>query len=361
MAWYTPSVIPRLARYVLREAAGLYVLGALSLCLLLSIDLLSVLARFLVEQGATWASVGRLLLFKLPWFLHLTLPVAVVFAVLLVSGRLAKDAELRAAYAGAVPPRALLVPLVAGGVLVSGIALVNNGWLEPLGEAAYQAEIQGFLYVRPPAATQTDAAFVVPDQGVFSAARIRADRDVPGHAELLGVLAVLGDGTVVSAVRGRWDAEARTWALEEVERTIPAGERERLAQLTLPFALEATPEETLARPQQQTLTELSRRVQAAQAVGADASAPRFEFHRRVADASSAAVFALVAASLGLRVRGRGSGFGWTIVLLVVFWAAWTFTGALFENGVLGPAVAAWSTPALVAVIGLLLAWRVMHR
>ncbi len=354
-------MIPRLARYVLREAAGLYVFGAASLCLLLSIDLLSVLARFLVEQGASWASIGRLLLFKLPWFLHLTLPVAVVFAILLVCGRLAKDAELRAAYAGAVPPAALLAPLVAGGLLVSALALVNNGWLEPIGEAAYQAEIQGFLYVRPPAATQTDAAFVVPDQGVFAAARVRAERDASERAELLGVLAVLDDGTIVSAVRGTWDSSSRTWELEDVERVPPGGERERLPQLTLPFELEATPEETLARPLQQTLTELSRRVQAAEAVGADAAAPRFEMHRRVADASSAAVFALVAGALGLRVRGRGGGFGWTIALLVTFWAAWTLTGGMFESGVLSPAVAAWSTPALVAAIGVVLAWRVTHR
>jgi len=339
----------------------LYLLGASSLCLLLSIDLLSVLARFLVEQGATWESVGRLLLFKLPWFLHLTLPVAVVFAVLLVSGRLAKDAELRAAYAGAVPPGALLRPLVLGGLLVSVVALVNNGWLEPLGETAYQAEIQGFLYVRPPAATQTDAAFVVPDQGVFAAARIRAERDASHRAELLGVLALLDDGTLVTAPRGSWDAIARTWALDDVERTTPDGERELLAQLTLPFALEATPEETLARPQQQTLTELRRRVQAAEAAGADASAPRFELHRRIADASSATVFALVAGALGLRVRGRGGGFGWTIALLVAFWAAWTLTGGLFESGVLGPIAAAWATPALVASVGAVLAWRVTHR
>jgi lipopolysaccharide export system permease protein len=354
-------VIPRLARYVLREAAGLYVVGAASLCLLLSIDLLSVLARFLVEQGATWASVGRLLLFKLPWFLHLTLPVAVVFAVLLVSGRLAKDAELRAAYAGAVAPTALLVPLVGGGLLVSALALVNNGWLEPLGEAAYQAEIQGFLYVRPPAATQTDAAFVIPDQGVFAAARIRAERDAGHRAELLGVLAVLHDGTVITAPRGTWDGAQRVWSLEEAERTTPTGERTLVAELSLSFELEATPEETLARPQQQTLTELVRRVGAAEAAGADAAASRFELHRRVADASSAAVFALVAAALGLRVRGRGGGFGWTIALLVTFWAAWTLTGGLFESGVLGPAVAAWATPALVASIGAALAWRVTHR
>jgi lipopolysaccharide export system permease protein len=353
--------MPRLARYVLREASGLYLLGIAGLCLMLSIDFLTVLARFLVEQGASAAAVGRLLAFKAPWFLHLTLPIAVVFAVLLASGRLAKDGELRAAYAGGVPPLRLLWPLVAAGALVSGVAAVNNGWLEPYGEAAYQREIQGFLYARPPTATQSDAAFQVPDEGVFFAGRLRAERDDPRRAELSGVLVIQSDGTVLAAPRGTWDARERTWTLYDVEVSAADGVRTIVSTLTIPFSLASTPEETLARPQQQTLTDLAQRISTLQAAGADASAPSFELHRRLADASSAAVFALVAAALGLRVRGRGGAFAWTIALLVLFWAAWTLTGGLFESGVLRPVAAAWSTPALVGAIGAVLAWRVSSR
>jgi lipopolysaccharide export LptBFGC system permease protein LptF len=89
------------------------------------------------------------------------------------------------------------------------------------------------------------------------------------------------------------------------------------------------------------VSDLRRRVQSLEAAGADASGPRFELQRRLADASSAAVFALVAGALGLRVRGRAGGFAWTIALLVLFWAAWTLTGTLYESGVLGPTLAAW--------------------
>lgn len=354
-------MIPRLARSLLREASGLYLLGIAGLCLLLSIDFLTVLARFLIEQGAGLGTVGRLLAFKAPWFLHLTLPLGVVFAVLLTSGRMAKDAELRAAYAGGVPPLALLWPLVAAGALVSLVAVVNNGWLEPVGERAYQAEIQGFLYARPPAATQMDAAFVVPEHGVFFAGRLRADRDDPSRAELSGVLAVLPDGTVYAAQRGWWDAASRTWSLEEAEVTRPDGSRSIEGTATLAFPLASTPEETLERPQQQTLADLGERIRSLEAAGADAGQPRFELHRRLADASSAAVFALVAGAVGLRVRGRSSGFAWTIVLLVLFWATWTLTGAMHDSGVLRPTVAAWSTPALVGAIGAVLAWRVGTR
>lgn len=350
----------RLGRYLLREAAGLYALGLAGLCLLLSIDLLSVLARFLVEQSASLTQIARLVVFKFPWFLHLTLPLAVVFAVLVAAGRLAKDAELKAAYAGGVPPLRLLGPLVIAGLGVSAVALAVNGWLEPWGEAAYQADIQGFLYARPPAATQTDAAFVVEGVGTFYAARLRADRDDPARAELTGVLAVLDDGRTVTAPRGTWDATARTWSLEGARVT--AGGADATATTTsdglaLPFPLESTPEATLTRPAQLTLTALSERIAERRTVGADAAEERFALHRRLADASSAAVFALAAGALALRVRGRGAGLALTIAMLVGFWATWTLTGTLFERGVLGPVAAAWATPGVVAIAGLgLAAW-----
>jgi len=356
-------VTSRLARYLVREVAGLYLLGVAALCLLLSIDLLSVLARFLVEHAADAGTVARLVGFKLPWFLHLTLPLAVLFAVLVASGRLAKDAELKAAYAGGVPPVRLLLPLAAVGVVVALAAVVVNGWLEPWGEAAYQAEIQRFLYVRPPAATQTDAAFAVEGVGTFFAGRLRADRDDPTRAELSGALAVLADGRTVTAPRGVWDANDRTWTLEDAQVTNAGASEATLASapLVLPFPLESTPEQTLARPSQQTLTQLAARVRDLREAGGDVAEARFALHRRLADASSAAVFALAAGALALRVRGRSAGLGWTIALIVAFWASWTLTGTLFEQGVLGAWAAAWATPIGVAAAGVGLGWWVSTR
>lgn len=353
----------RLARYLVREVAGLYLLGVAALCLLLSIDLLSVLARFLVEHDASAGTVARLVFFKLPWFLHLTLPLAVVFAVLVASGRLAKDAELKAAYAGAVPPVRLLLPLTAVGLAVASVAVVVNGWLEPWGEAAYQAEIQRFLYVRPPAATQTDAAFAVEGVGTFFAARLRADRDDPTFAELSGVLVVLADGRTVTAPRGVWSADARTWTLEGARVTTALASEGVLERepLSLPFPLESTPEQTLTRPAQQTLTQLSTRVRDQREAGGNVGEALFALHRRLADASSAAVFALAAGALALRVRGRSAGLGWTIALMVAFWASWTLTGSLFGQGVVGPYVAAWATPAAVGAAGVGLGWWVSTR
>ena len=348
----------RLPRALLRETAGLYPLGVGAICLLLSIDQLSVLARFLIEQGASIRDVLLLLLYRLPWFLHLALPVGVVFAILLTGGRWAKDSELKAAYSLGVPPRALLTPLVFFGLVVGVLTLLNNGFLEPKGEEAYQRRIDAFIYARPPAALQLNAAYQIAGD-VFFASRVRTVDGDPTVANLEGVLVLLQDGTLSTAPTGSWDSDARTWTLHRVQTSRPGEAPTTSDQTTVPFLLETTPSDTLARPAQLPLGRLIEQLRIVRAAGGDATELTFSLHRRLADAFSAAIFATFAGAIALRVRGRAAGFAWTIVLLVGFWALWVLAGNLFESGAVQPVLAAWLTPGLAGVGATFLAWRTL--
>lgn len=334
----------------------MFVLGVAGVSLLLSIDLLSVLARFLIEHDADLPTVGRLLASKTPWFLHLAMPVAATFAVLVAGGRMARDSELKAAQAGGIGPRALILPLVAWGVLVSGIAVFVNGTLEPRAERSYQRIIEGFLYSRPPLASERDVSYLVGGV-IFHAARVRAEPDAPTQATLDGVLVRRTDGTLWTAREGVWDADAGTWTLKEGWTLPPDGDPTDAGVRTLAFPLELDPASSLARGETLTLSELSRQVAERDAAGTDASDLRFDLHRRLADAASAAVFVLAASALALRLRGRAAGIAWTIALVAGFWAAWTFSATLYERDVLSAVAAAWATPAVVALIGLALTLR----
>ena len=350
-----------LARSLLRETAGLYLLGVATVCLLLSVDLLSVLARFLVQNDASLGEAARLLLYKVPWFLHLSLPISVVFAVLLAGGRMAKDSELKAAYSGGVPPAALLWPLVLFGVLVGMVSFANNAFLEARAESAYQRLIDEFLYVRPPSELQIDVAYNL-DEGVYFAARTRADPDdAGGLATLGGVLVVQTDGTTVTAPEGEWDADARIWRLHQSETTEPGEAPTSTGTVELPFELEASPLQTLARPQELPFDKLLSQLRTVGRAGGDVAELRYDLHRRIADAFSAAIFAAFAGAIALRVRGREAGFAWTMVLMVLFWALWVLSGDLFTSGALGPITAAWLTPAAAAVGAALIAYRTVTR
>lgn len=336
----------------------MYLLGVAAFCLLLSIDFLALWAEYLLEQQAPWQTVVRLMAYKLPWFLHLSLPVAVVLAVLLATGRLARDSELKAAYALGVKPHMLLLPLLLFGLAVSGLSLLNNGYLEPEGEQRYNRLVDSFFYTRPPNEVQSNAAYALPEYGIYYASRLRSQPGQTHSAELSGVLVILPDGTTLSAARGSWDSRNRQWRLADVERQVPGAEPELVGELLLPFDLAGTASEAVSRRETLSLSELSARIGTVREAGGNVRDLRFALHRRIADAFSATVFVLFAGTLGLALRGRSAGFAWTIVLLVLFWATWTLAGNLYDTHVLGPAAAAWLTPLLVGASGSVVAvWR----
>src|SRR5690606_12051337 len=252
----------------------------------------------------------------------------------------------------------LFWPLVAFGLIVGLLSLVNNGFVEARAEAAYQAKVDEYLYVRPPSELQVNAAYAY-EGGVFYASRMRSTPEDPSVARLSGVLVVRPDGTVLTALDGEWDSRERVWRLFAAERTPPGGRPEGAGSVTVPFALEATPAQTLTRPAELPLDQLVARMRTVAAAGGDTRELRYDLHRRLADALSAPIFAAFAAAIALRVRGREAGFAWTIVLMVLFWATWVLSGDLFTSGAMGPVVAAWLTPAAAGAGAALVAARTL--
>jgi len=349
-------VWPKLASYLLREISGLYIVGILAFCLLLSIDLLSVLARQLIDHNAPFMSVVKLLVLKFPWFLHLSLPIAAVFAVLLATGRLAKDSELKASYALGVKPLSLFFPILLFGLFATGLGLLNNGYLEPNSEKAFIKEFYNFRQERPPVEIQHDAAYAIDGEGVFYAGRMRADQDNLQRADLQGVLIMRDDGARITAASGEWVSSEKIWRLYNAKIIDNEGARNDVDEYVTSFDIDSDIQASLANEENLGLTALWSRWREAVASGENSRDLAFEFHRKVADAFSAFVFVLAAAALGLHLKDRSMGFVWTFVLIVIFYFLWILSGDMFEQQVLSASVAAWATIVIVAIIGSVMAW-----
>ena len=346
----------RLSRYLTHETIGLYLFGLAAFCLLLSIDFLSVWADFLIRQGASIQVIGKLILFKIPFFLHLSMPIASVFAVLLATGRLAKDSELKAAYSLGVPPLRLLVPLLFLGLIISLLALFNNGYLEPKGEIAHSEEVEKFYSQKPPAETQNDISYVIEDQGIYFAGEVRADEENPNLAHLSGVLISKEDSSRISAREGVWDSDAKIWTLTGAQIIDKEGNREEALTIDFPFEIEAEVALSLADEETLTIIALWQRLRSEKRAGSEVSELAFAFYRQIADAFNAFIFVLIAGVLGLHLKGRSTGFAWTIILLVIFYFIWTLSENLFEEQLLSAFAAAWFTSLVVGSIGMILAF-----
>lgn len=340
-------MLRKLPRYVLRDTISLYALGVAAVCVLLMIDTLAVLATFIIQYDVSLGTTAQLLLYRIPYFLHLALPIAVVFAVLLSVGRMAKDSELKAAYASGVPPRSLLWPLVLFGIGASVLSLANNGLLEARGNQAYQAIVDSFIYIRPPAESRTNVAYQVNDTIYFA---MSMTSTANGDARLERVLITSGD-EIIAAPSGTWVVDDNEWVLSSAEVSVPGEEtRELFDSYTVPFTVGIGAEQLFSRTDELPLDQLWQQRSSLAAVGGDTSDLDYEFHSRVADSLNAIFFATIAATVALRVQGRGAGFAWTIVLMVAFWGFWTVSASLYDSGTLSAIPAAWLVPAVTAVI-----------
>ena len=104
-----------LTRYILREHVGplIFALSALTALLLLN----QVAKRFgdLVGKGLSWGIIGEFFLLSIPFIIAMTLPMAVLVAVLYAFSRLASENEVTALRASGVSVVRLVRPVLWGG------------------------------------------------------------------------------------------------------------------------------------------------------------------------------------------------------------------------------------------------------
>jgi len=81
-----------------------------------------------------------MLLYRLPQFLSVTLPIAVAITVVVVLVRLSNDLELTAMGASGLSPWQLSVPVAIFGLLATILDLGITLWMQPAGYAAYEEE-----------------------------------------------------------------------------------------------------------------------------------------------------------------------------------------------------------------------------
>ena len=120
-----------LTRYLIRSHVGpfLFALGALTGLLFLN----AVAQRLssLVGKGLGWQVIGEFMLLSLPHTIALTLPMAVLIAVLYTFAELTSSSEITAMAAGGVRPLRLLLPVLGIGAILAAVTLYFNDRILP--------------------------------------------------------------------------------------------------------------------------------------------------------------------------------------------------------------------------------------
>jgi lipopolysaccharide export system permease protein len=120
-----------ISRYVLKEHVGPF---TFALTALTSLMLLQYIARQfgnLVGKGLGWQVIMEFFLLSIPFTVAMTLPMAVLVAVLYAFSRLASENEITALKAGGVSMRQLLLPSLSGAFVLALVMIGFNDQILP--------------------------------------------------------------------------------------------------------------------------------------------------------------------------------------------------------------------------------------
>jgi len=315
-------------RYILAEIWGPFLIALFTFTLVTLLHRFSRLADLVVAKGVPAPLVGKLLLSLLPAFLEITLPAALLIAVLLALGRLGADSETTALCTAGVGMRGLLLPVL----VFSLAAFLGNlflGWAGiPWGQRILTESLARIISIRAGAGVEEHVfREVAPDVLLFP------DRVSPDGTTLNGVMLsqrVEGqDPLLVFAKEGKFlpESDDKPSGLVLSNGTIHNDDRRakayRMASFReMEFRLPRGNVEEGDRnaPRNLTLPELSRKISETGGTGS-AATYRYHFHRRLSLAASCLAFGLLAIPLGLsqRARGKSPALASTLAIILFYY------------------------------------------
>lgn len=357
-----------LHRYIFREVLTPFLLGLGVFTFVLLITRLLKLIELVVNRGLPPTQILRLLAYLMPAFLELTIPMAMLLAILIAFGRLSADAEMIAMRSSGlsiyqlVPPVALFVALAT--LLTAGLSMYARPWANrnlkhELWDIARSRATAG---LRPQVFNDEFPGLVIYAEQIDSRSDrlvrvlISDERDPAQHNTVFA-----REGFMIS------DNEAQTVTLRLLDGTIhTSGEGtsdyhtdfesyDVNLDLREAFAGQAAQEDD---PKELTLPQL--REALTRAPGEPRPAMLVELHRKFAIPFACVVFGLVAVPLGTAparaVRARG--FAVSLAVIFVYYILLSAGQGFAEQGSIPAWLGLWLPNIVFGALGILLMRRV---
>jgi lipopolysaccharide export system permease protein len=330
--------------------------------LILGSFLVGILADILAA-GVPASVVAKFLFFKMPSAAAVGIPLALLFASLLGLTRLGQDGEIKAALLLGLSPINIATPMFFLGLTVSLLSFVNNETVVPWGEQR-ALEVQKEILLRRTQIPLTEGNFFADSIGrhIFvkeiSPGGLLSKITVIRPGGLQGANEVTqAEGGILNHASGNWHLSRIIFRLFRQNHLVLRVEAE---EGYLPVRdLKAAGSETrdlIYLPLRKLLKRLTT------SPGSNNPTEWTALHRKFSEPLAATIFALFALVVAISSLRWGVPLGMTAVLILtfVYYATWSVSRLLGEQGLVPPWFAGWAPFLLYALfgIGLFLAnWR----
>jgi lipopolysaccharide export system permease protein len=373
-----------LDRYLLREMVVPFLIGQGAIVLLLTGSVLYNNADVLMANQVPLRFIVRMVLYFIPFLVHMTMPVAMAVAASLAVSRLGRDSEITVMRASGVSLARIFLPIFLTGLVIS----VGDFFF---GEFIVPKSVEKFQGVLDEIPTQLKTLAPIPGQWITSAdnnytINVRTLLRKQGHIELHGIEIVAspqavatGEVTqiVVFAEDGRF--ENGVWTLYKPasfrynsknydwEKLLPAKDGRFVLNISVdPQAFKSAfqlqlPMWKMAGSSSRTFLQLKEDVKRNAAQHVVDPYAILNYHFKLSVPFSCLVMALCSPPLAVRFA-KGGGFMGTLLSICLVFVYWNtmllmrILGSVGPEGsppILAPQIAAWAQNVLFAILGLI--------
>lgn len=138
-----------LNRYILKEIGNTFIFGFIFFNFILFIGIIFDLTELIFIENAPLAEVGKLVLFKIPSFFDIVIPVSLLFASLLSFGRLSSDGEIIAMRSSGISLFHIAGPLLSFAFFLTLGSLLFSFSLTPWCNQHYKKTYRKIILQRP--------------------------------------------------------------------------------------------------------------------------------------------------------------------------------------------------------------------
>ena len=327
-------------------------------------NLIFMLINPLAQRLITLSDLWKLILYKLPSFLTLSIPPAILFASSLAVARLGREGETTAMRMAGLPLRRIFLPFLYAGLLASILSFLINEEFAPIGNRRAQRILQ-MVWFGQTTPIPLERVFFQSDKYTFYIDRVEKLGD---EVRLYNILVMEMQGNrfpnLYTASWGECGRDSKVWNLYDgilhqlddkgyVRQEVKFDKAD--ISLERPFQdiwlTHKTPEEMSAK-------ELLKEIKTWQRSGVrEVGNMLMEYYCKFAIPFACLILALIAPPFAHRYARRGGsmgGFLIAILLFFIYYNAYLLFRMLGANHLLPPFIAAWAPNIVFGAFGLYL-------
>ncbi len=355
-------------RYILKDILASFVVGFLFFNFILLIGVIFDLTELIFIKKAALLEVLKLLLFMLPSFSNIVIPLSLLFATLLTFGRLSAEGEIIAFLSSGISLFRIENTLLVFAFILTGVSLFFSWYIAPWCNYQYSQTYEGIIFARPTTQIKEGTITDVEGRKLYThyidpktdkMKEIILYEFIPQGDFLFPQLIIAREGEFKKEVL--YLREAALYRFGKNYRLLQQGKFDSQSiYLNNQFSQD---EREWKRDNELSLNEIGQKIEKEKAKEnpdpGEIKELSIEFHSRIAVPLATLLFALIAVPLGITMKRKGKSLslGVSLMIAIGYYVLFLAGKFLARAELLPPYQAIWLSNVLLGILAIWLTAR----